>query len=90
MSEPVIEVYTQPGCPYCVRAIDLLNSKKIVFKEIDAPRGSSERKEAIYRSGGKQTVPQIFINDQSLGGCDDIMQLEREGKLDALLSGGEG
>ncbi|MDF7674916.1 glutaredoxin 3 [Acetobacteraceae bacterium ESL0709] len=84
---PLIEVYTQYGCPYCVRAVALLESKKVAFKEIDAPHGTSEREDSIRRSGGKRTVPQIFVNGRGLGGCDDIMQLDREGKLDALLRG---
>ncbi|QHI95676.1 glutaredoxin 3 [Aristophania vespae] len=84
---PKIEIFTQYGCPYCVRAVVLLKEKGANFTEINAPHGSVEREESIRRSGGKRTVPQIFIDNVSLGGCDDLMQLEREGKLDALLRG---
>lgn len=82
---PVVEIYTQPGCPYCVRAVDLLRSKGVEMKEINAPRGTAERQEAIERSGVAQTVPQIFIGDQALGGCTELMGLDRAGKLDNLL-----
>ncbi|MXV44580.1 glutaredoxin 3 [Saccharibacter sp. 17.LH.SD] len=84
---PKIEIYTQVGCPFCVRAVALLKEKNVPFKEIDAPRGTSEREEAIQRSGGKRTVPQTFVDGRPLGGCDELMQLDRSGKLDALLRG---
>lgn len=83
---PNIEIYTQPYCPYCVRAVDLLRRKGAAFKEIDAPGGSVARREARERSGGRTTVPQIFFNGAPIGGCDDLMALERAGKLDALLA----
>lgn len=80
-----IEIYTQPGCPYCVRAVQLLQSKDVPFQEINAPRGTPEREQAYERSGGRTTVPQIFVGEKALGGCDDLMALERQGKLDAAL-----
>ena len=80
-----IEIYTQPWCPYCSRAISLLASKGAAFREIDAPHGSAEREESIRRSGGRTTVPQIFIDGRHIGGCDDLMALDRAGKLDPLL-----
>lgn len=80
-----VEIYTQPGCPFCQKALTLLNSKGVKFNQINAPKGTAERKEAIKRSGGKITVPQIFINGQSVGGCDDLLRMEETGKLDALL-----
>lgn len=80
----VIEIYTQPGCPYCVRALGLLRAKGVTFREIDAPRGTPERAESVRRSG-RTTVPQIFVDGESLGGCDDIMALDRAGRLDPLL-----
>lgn len=80
-----VEIFTQPGCPYCMRAVMLLEKKHVPFQEISAPRGTPAREEAIERSGGKQTVPQIFINGTAIGGCDDLMELEKTGKLDALL-----
>ncbi|QEO18391.1 glutaredoxin 3 [Acetobacter vaccinii] len=82
---PQIEIYTQPGCPYCIRAVGLLESKKVDFKEINAPRGTKEREESIERSGGRTTVPQVFVDGQLIGGCDDLMALERQGQLDAKL-----
>ena len=83
MSE--IEIYTQPWCPFCSRAMHLLSSKGAEFREIDAPHGSPERQESIRRSGGRTTVPQIFIGGQHIGGCDDLVALDRAGKLDSLL-----
>ena len=82
---PEIEIYTQPWCPFCARAMHLLSSKGAEFREIDAPHGSPERQESIRRSGGRTTVPQIFIRGQHIGGCDDLMALDRAGKLDPLL-----
>ncbi len=82
---PVIEIYTQPYCPYCTRALGLLTRKGVAFKEIDAPGGTPVRAEARERSGGKTSVPQIFIDGAAIGGSDELMALERAGKLDALL-----
>ncbi|MDO9710722.1 glutaredoxin 3 [Paracraurococcus lichenis] len=81
-----VEIYTTPFCPYCDRAKALLARKGIAFEELDAPHGSQARKDAIARSGGRTTVPQIFIDGQAIGGSDDLMALERAGKLDALLA----
>lgn len=80
-----IEIYTQPFCPYCARALTLLKRKGVDYREIDAPAGSAARAEAKTRSGGKTSVPQIFIDGQAIGGSDNLLALEREGKLDALL-----
>ncbi len=80
-----VEVYTQAWCPYCTRAMQLLRSKKVEVTEIKAGSGTPERAEATRRSGGQTTVPQIFIDGQAIGGCDDLMALERAGKLDPLL-----
>jgi glutaredoxin 3 len=82
---PEIEIYTQPWCPFCERAMHILTTKGARFHEISAPHGSAERAEAIERSGGRTTVPQIFIGGQHIGGCDDLVALDRAGKLDALL-----
>ncbi|GBR56077.1 glutaredoxin 3 [Gluconobacter sphaericus] len=79
-----VEIYTQPGCPYCVHAVSLLRSKGIEFQEINAPHGTAEREESIRRSG-RRTVPQTFVDGKGLGGCDDLMALDRAGRLDALL-----
>lgn len=82
---PTIEVYTQPWCPYCSQAVRLLQRKGAAFHEIKAPNGSAERAEAVQRSG-RTTVPQIFIGDRHIGGCDDLMALDRSGQLDPLLA----
>ena len=81
----VVEVYTQPFCPFCSRAMRLLQGKGVAFKEIDAPNGSPERAESVKRSGGKTSVPQIFIDGAHVGGCDDLVALDRKGGLDPLL-----
>jgi glutaredoxin 3 len=80
-----IEIYTQPWCPFCSRAVNLLTKKGVAFREIDAPHGTEARREAIQRAGGRTTVPQVFIDGQHIGGCDDLMALERRKKLDLLL-----
>ncbi len=82
-----IEIYTQPFCPYCTRAMTLLTDKGVAFKKIDAPQGTPARAEAVARSGGRSTVPQIFVDGKHLGGCDDLLALDRAGRLDALLAG---
>jgi len=82
---PKVEIYTQPWCPYCSRAVALLEGKGVAYQEIDAPHGSMERKQAIARSG-QNTMPQVFIDGRSVGGCDDLMALERAGKLDPMLA----
>jgi glutaredoxin 3 len=79
-----VEIYTQPGCGYCARAVALLTRKGVAFREIDAPQGTPAREEAIRRSG-RLTVPQVFIDGAAIGGCDDLLALERSGGLDALL-----
>ena len=82
---PQIEIYTQPGCPYCARALALLRSKGAEFREINAPHGTPERKLSIERSGGRSSVPQIFIGGRHIGGCDDLVALDGKGGLDPLL-----
>jgi glutaredoxin 3 len=82
---PEIEIYTQPWCPYCARAVSLLGCKGVPFRQIDAPHGSAARQESIRRSGGRTTVPQIFIAGRHIGGCDDLVALDRAGELDVLL-----
>jgi glutaredoxin 3 len=83
---PAIEIYTQPWCPYCARAVSLLQKKGVPFTEIDAPQGSPKRAESITRAGGRTSVPQIFIDGKHIGGCDDLLALERSKKLDPLLA----
>lgn len=82
---PTIEIYTQPWCPYCSRAISLLEKKGVAFREIVAPNGSAERLQSNERSG-RISVPQIFIGGRHVGGCDDLVGLERAGKLDLMLT----
>jgi glutaredoxin 3 len=82
---PDIEIYTQPWCPFCERAVHILTTKGAEFHEISAPTGSPARAKARERSGGRTSVPQIFIAGQHIGGCDDLVALERAGKLDPLL-----
>lgn len=81
-----IEIYIQDFCPYCARAEALLTRKGVAFESKYAPHGSDARREAQARSGGRNTVPQIFIDDQHIGGCDDLMALDRKGGLDPLLA----
>jgi glutaredoxin 3 len=82
---PDIEIYTQPFCPFCDRAMHVLSEKGVEFREIDAPPGSQARAEARQRSGGRTSAPQIFIDGQHVGGCDDLVALDRSGKLDKML-----
>jgi glutaredoxin 3 len=81
-----IEVYTTNYCPYCVRAKDLLKRKGVTFQEIDVTTDTALREALVVKSGGRRTVPQIFINGTLVGGFDDINALDKEGKLDALLA----
>jgi len=80
-----VEIYTTPICPYCARAKGLLEDKGVPFKEIDVFMDNDQREAMRQRSGGRNTVPQIFIDGQHVGGCDDLVALERAGKLDPLL-----
>ena len=82
---PDVEIYIQPYCPFCARALKLLRTKGVVFREIEAPHGSAEREEARTRSGGRTSVPQVFIGQRHIGGCDDLMALDLRGGLDPLL-----
>ncbi|MDP3746141.1 MAG: glutaredoxin 3 [Phenylobacterium sp.] len=81
-----ITIYTKPYCPYCIRAVSLLEKKGAPFTEIEAAFDPARRQEMIQRSGGRATFPQIFIDDRHIGGCDDMMALEYDGKLDELLA----
>lgn len=82
-----VTIYTRPMCPYCVRAVSLLKDKGVDFEEIDAGFDMAKKKEMIQKAGGARTFPQIFIGDEHIGGCDEMMALERAGKLDPKLSG---
>lgn len=82
-----IEIYTKFFCPYCARAKRLLGEKGVQFEEYDITMGGEKRAEMLSRANGRTTVPQIFINDQHVGGSDDLHALDREGRLDPLLAG---
>lgn len=82
---PKITVYSKQSCPYCRRAKALLNAKGAAFEEIDIIEQPERRAEMIERSGGRTTVPQIFIGERHIGGCDDIHELDDAGGLDPLL-----
>ena len=78
-------MYTTGFCPYCTKARELLNNKNVAFTEIRIDLQPELRDEMIAKSG-RRTVPQIFINSQAIGGCDDLYELDRQGKLDQLLA----
>jgi glutaredoxin 3 len=82
----IVEIYTKTTCPYCWRAKHLLNAKGIEYREIVVDFGGPEKQAMIQRANGRMTVPQIFIGERHVGGCDDLMALERAGKLDALFA----
>ncbi len=81
-----VEMYTSPFCGFCHAAKRLLNSKDVSFIEIDVARDPGLRQEMMARAHGRHTVPQIFIDDIHVGGCDELHALERSGKLDPLLA----
>jgi glutaredoxin 3 len=80
-------MYTTPICPYCVRAKSLLKRKGAEVQEVDILMDLAARQEMETKTGGARSVPQIFIGDTHVGGCDELYALEREGKLDPLLAG---
>jgi glutaredoxin 3 len=80
-----VTIYTAPLCPYCRMAKQILSDKNATFDEIDVTTKPGLRAEMSDKAGGRQTVPQIWIGEQHVGGCDDLMALQRSGKLDALL-----
>ena len=81
-----VEIYTKVNCGFCTRAKRMLDSKKIDYREIAVDRGGAPKEEMVQRANGRTTVPQIFIDGRHVGGCDDMMALEYDGKLDALLA----
>ena len=81
-----VRIYTTPICPYCARAKSLFRKKGVEFQEIDIFMDADARKEMERNTGGARTVPQIFIGDTHVGGSDDLYALEKDGKLDGLLS----
>ncbi len=80
-----VEIYSKMTCGFCMRAKMLLNQKQVDYREIDISYDPALREEMIKRSNGGYTVPQIFINDQHVGGCDDLFALHSQNKLDELL-----
>lgn len=82
-----VEIYTSPLCGFCHAAKRLLKSKGVSFSEVDLARQPERRSEMLSRSGGARTVPQIFIGEIHVGGCDELYTLEKAGKLDPLLKG---
>ena len=86
MTQPGVTVYLSDWCPYCRRAKDLLARKNVSVSEINVEDDLKFREEMIARSN-RRTVPQIFIGDKHVGGCDDLFELDRSGELDRLLQG---
>ena len=86
MTQPVVTLYVSDWCPYCQRAKGLLAQKNIAFNEVNVEEQPKAREEMITRSN-RRTVPQIFIGDRHVGGCDDLFELDRSGKLDRLIEG---
>ncbi|MEQ6202902.1 glutaredoxin 3 [Sulfitobacter sp. HNIBRBA2951] len=82
----LVEIYTSPLCGFCHAAKRLLNEKGVSFSEVDVLANPDRKPEMIERANGGRTVPQIFVGETHVGGCDDLYALERAGKLDALLA----
>ncbi len=85
MAAPKVEIYTKWGCPYCVRAKALFDAKGVTYEEYDITLGGPKKAEMQERVPGAMTVPQILIDDQVVGGCDDLYALDGAGKLAPLL-----
>jgi len=81
-----VRIYTTPICPYCARAKTLLKKKGVEVEEVDVFMDEDARVEMETKSGGARSVPQIFIGDTHVGGCDELYALEKDGKLDPLLA----
>lgn len=86
-NQPVIQIYATQTCPFCIAAKSLLREKGARFDEIDVGAEPARRAEMTQRAHGRRTVPQIFIGDTHVGGCDDLFALDRAGKLDPMLRG---
>jgi glutaredoxin 3 len=85
MSAERVEIYTKWGCPYCVAAKSLLDKKGVAYTEYDVTMGGEKRREMVDRVPGANTVPQVIVDGEALGGFDDINALDRQGKLDPIL-----
>ena len=81
-----VEIYTKTFCGFCIRAKRLLDMKKVDYDEYSVDVGGAKKAEMVQRSGGRTTVPQIFVEGRHIGGCDELMALEQQGKLDELLA----
>ncbi len=81
-----VEIYTSPLCGFCHAAKRLLNQKGVDYTEIDVLQEPAKKPEMIERASGRRTVPQIFVGETHVGGCDDLFALEQDGKLDPLLA----
>ena len=86
MTKPAVTLYVTGWCPFCQRAKQLLTQKSLVFDEINVDDDAKFREEMMARSG-RRTVPQIFIGDKHIGGCDDLFALDGSGELDRLIQG---
>ncbi len=84
-SQAKVDIYVTQTCPYCVRAKQLLQRKGVAYSEIDVSHDDEARMALVKKADGRRTVPQIFINEQSIGGCDDLYALDAAGKLDPML-----
>ena len=83
---PLVEIYTKAFCGFCWRAKQLLEAKGIEYREIPVDFGGEAKMQMIERANGRTTVPQIFIGDRHIGGCTELVSLERDGTLDELLA----
>ena len=83
---PPVTIYTKAWCPYCLAAKQLLGQKGVAFTEFEITREPGRRQEMMQKSGGRSTVPQIFIGERHVGGCDDLYALDSRGELDRLLA----
>ncbi|HEX2764057.1 MAG TPA: glutaredoxin 3 [Allosphingosinicella sp.] len=81
-----VEIYTKFGCPYCARAMRLLDEKGVEYEEYEINSTPGKREEMLSRAPGRTTVPQIFIDGRHLGGSDDLAELQRSGRLDPMLT----
>jgi glutaredoxin 3 len=87
---PKVEIYTWRTCPFCIRAKELLKSKGVDFTEYSIDGDETARSQMAQRANGRRSVPQIFISDEHVGGCDDIYELDWQGKLDQMLTATNG
>ncbi len=87
MPQAKVEIYHWTTCPFCIRALALLNKKGVKYTDYNITGDDAARAKMIERTGGPKSVPQIFIDNKLIGGCDDLHALDAKGKLDGLLNG---